>query len=89
MTFRVKRVTAFWKKEFSMNILIWTRCNLCSIGVQKYFLCFVFSVTSEAEDEQVTPGDLSVENIVLGACFGRTYATLRTVCFTKGRRVYF
>lgn len=33
-----------------------------SSGLWKYFLGVVFSVTSEAEDEQVTPGDLSFKN---------------------------
>lgn len=63
-----------------MNILIWTivkRDNMISLMAKIYrapkyiFLCVVFSVVSEAEDEQVTLGDLSVENIAFGACFGR------------------
>lgn len=72
-----------------MNILIWTRCNLCSIGVQKYFLCFVFSVTSEAEDEQVTPGDLSVENLISFWARVSDVPTLHYVLFVLGRDAAF
>lgn len=61
-----------------MNILIWTIVGEIILFDGKdlssseiYFLCVVFSVVSEAEDEQVTLGDLSVENIAFGACFGR------------------
>lgn len=47
-----------------------------SLCFEKYFLSVVFPVISGAEDEQVTLRDLSVENIVLGSCFGRKYATV-------------